>query len=143
MYKPSPLSCLLAGIFLLSLHTFAQLPDTTLFEARLHIEGNDNTAQLTHCIHFFLDDTITNHYPFLLVAPQCPEGKRWVNTDWSLPEHQIVMPSRSIQMFDALIDAGNPEAFLVTYPELGHECWNQAFSTPGLFQWLFDKAQTP
>ena len=256
MYKPSLLSCLLAGIFFLSLPSLAQIPDTSLFEARLHIEGsdtlpyrlyrsekantitealplvvflhgagergNDNVAQLTHCIRFFLDDTITNNYPFLLVAPQCPKGKRWVNTDWSLPEHQmereptaemngvftlidslvlsgavdsthiyicglsmggfgvwdamqrqpqrfaaaiaicgggdssyaevmkdipvyifhgmqdgVVMPSRSQQMYDALKDAGNRNAFLVTYPELGHGCWDEAFSTPGIFKWLF------
>lgn len=256
MYKPSLLSCLLAGIFLLSLPSLAQIPDTSLFEARLHIEGNDtlpyrlyrsekadtitdalplvvflhgagergndNVSQLTHCIRFFLNDTITNNYPFLLVAPQCPKGKRWVNTDWSLPEHQmdteptaamhgvftlidslvlsgvvdsthvyicglsmggfgvwdalqrqpqrfaaaiaicgggdpayagamkdvpvsifhgmqdgVVMPSRSQQMYDAMKNAGNQKALLVTYPELGHGCWNEAFSTPGIFKWLF------
>ena len=51
--------------------------------------GNDNNAQLKHCVNYFLDDTITNQYLFLLLVPQCPEGKRWVNTDWSLPEHQM------------------------------------------------------
>ena len=250
------ISYLLLGLCLLSLPSVAQLPDTTLFEARLHIQGNDtlpyrlyrsekadtikealplvvflhgagergndNVAQLTHCIRFFLDDTITNNYPFLLLAPQCPEGKRWVNTDWSLPEHQmeqesttemkavfalmdslidcgtadakhvyicgismggfgvwdalqrqpkrfaaaiaicgggdlacaeamkdlpiyifhgmrdgVVIPSRSMQMYDALKQAGNHKAILVTYPDLGHECWNRAFSTPGIFKWLF------
>ena len=256
--KPSPLSCLLAGIFFLSLPSLAQIPDTTLFEAHLHIEGNDtlpyrlyrsekadtisealplvvflhgagergndNCAQLTHCVCYFLDDTITGNYPFLLMAPQCPKGRRWVNTDWSLPEHQmedeptaelksvfalidslihvgtadstrvyicglsmggfgvwdalqrqpkrfaaaiaicgggdpayaeamkdlpvyifhgmqdgIVMPPRSIQMYDALREAGSQKATLITYPELEHECWDEAFSTPGIFKWLFDK----
>ena len=245
----------LIGLCLLTAPSRAQQPDTTLFEARLHIEGNDtlpyrlyrsekadttkklplvvflhgagergndNVAQLTHCVRFFLDDTITNHYPFLLVAPQCPEGQRWVNTDWSLPEHQmeleptaelsgvlslidslinsgtvdstkvyicglsmggfgvwdalqrqpkrfaaaiaicgggdpvyavamkdipviifhglqdgVVMPARSQQMYYALRNAGNHNAILITYPELGHECWNKAFSTPGIFKWLF------
>jgi len=278
--KTPLLTYLLLGLCLLSLPALAQLPDTTLFEAHLHIEGNDtlpyrlyrsekacammttnaatitqatietdsttesnattetlplviflhgagergndNRAQLTHSIHFFLDDTITNNYPFLLMAPQCPEGKRWVNTDWSLPEHQmesepttemqgvfammdslidsgtvdakhvyicglsmggfgiwdalqrrpqrfaaaiaicgggdpayanvmkdlpisifhgmrdgVVMPSRSMQMYHALTEAGSQKAILVTYPDLGHECWNRAFSTPGIFQWLF------
>ena len=235
-----------------------QMPDTSLFEAHRHIEGNvtlpyllyrsqkadtmtnalplviflhgagergnDNRMQLTHCIRFFLDDTVTSHYPFLLMAPQCPNEKRWVNTDWSLPEHTmdsvpttelhgvmtvldslidcgavdstrvyicgismggfgtwdalqrwpekfaaaipicgggdpayaeamkdipiyifhglqdgVVIPSRSIQMYDALHEAGNTKAILVTYPELAHGCWNAAFSTPGLFKWLFDK----
>ena len=49
----------------------------------------------------------------------------------------IVMPSRSIQMYDALGEAGNEDAILVTYPELGHGCWDEAFLTPGLFKWLF------
>ena len=261
MNKTTLFFSLLAGIFFLSLPSLAQIPDTSLFEARLHIEGNDtlpyrlyrsekaekttdalplvvflhgagergndNVAQLTHCVRYFLDDTITKNYPFLLVVPQCPEGQRWVNTDWSLPEHQmeskptaemhgvfslidslvangtadakrvylcglsmggfgvwdalqrqpnkfaaaiaicgggdpalaeamkdipiyifhgmldgIVMPSRSIQMYDALKDAGNQKAQLVTYPELGHECWNKAFSTPGIFKWLFDIVPT-
>ena len=256
MYKTTLLSCLLAGLFLLSLPSLAQQPDTTLFEARCHIEGNDtlpyrlyrsekagtttdvlplvvflhgagergndNVAQLKHCVRYFLDDTITSRYPFLLMAPQCPEGQRWVNTDWSLPEHQmdttptatmqgvftlidslvecgsvdsthiyicglsmggfgvwdavqrrpqrfaaaiaicgggdpayadamkdipvyifhglqddVVMPSRSQQMFDALTNAGSHNAILITYPEMGHGCWDQAFTTHGIFTWLF------
>lgn len=241
---------------LLALPSFAQQPEPSLFEAHLHIEGNDtlpyrlyrsekadtihealplviflhgagergndNVAQLTHCVRYFLEDSITDNYPFLLMAPQCPKGKRWVNTDWSLPEHQmepeptaemqgvftlmdslidsgtvdarhiyicglsmggfgvwdalqrrpqrfaaaiaicgggdpahaeamkdipififhgmrdgVVMPSRSIQMHHALEDAGSQQTFLVTYPELGHGCWDKAFSTPGIFKWLF------
>lgn len=186
--------------------------------------GSDNCAQLKHCIKYFLNDSVTRHYPFLLMAPQCPNERRWVNTDWALPEHQmeskptaelrrvlavldslidcgvvdatrvyicgismggfgvwdalqrwperfaaaiaicgggdpayaqvmkdipvyvfhgmhdgVVMPSRSIQMYNALRDAGNEEAILVTYPELGHQCWDKAFSTLGLFKWLFGK----
>ena len=186
--------------------------------------GNDNYMQLKHCIKYFLEDTITSRYPFLLMVPQCPDGKRWVNTDWSLSEHTMdsvptvelfgvmtvldglvdvgavdstrvyicgismggygtwdalqrwpekfaaaivicgggdtayahamksipfyifhgmldraVMPSRSIQMYNALKEVGNEEAILVTYPELGHVCWDAAFSTPGLFKWLFGK----
>ena len=184
--------------------------------------GYDNSSQLTHCINYFLDDTVTSQYPFLLLVPQCPIGKRWVNTDWSLPEHQmerepteellgvmtmvdslidcgavdpsrvylcgismggfgvwdalqrwpekfaaaiaicgggdpayaqnlkdtpiyifhglqddVVMPSRSLQMYHAMKESGNLGAFLVTYPGLGHECWNEAFASPGLFKWLF------
>ena len=241
-----------------SLKAQEQFPDTSLFEAHHHVEGNDtlpyrlyrsqkadtmtealplviflhgagergndNHAQLKHCIKYFLDDTVTNRYPFLLMVPQCPNERRWVNTDWSLPEHTmdsvptaelrgvmavldslidcgavdstrvyicgismggygtwdalqrwpekfaaaipicgggdpayadamkdipiyifhglqdgIVMPSRSIQMYDALREVGNEEAILVTYPELAHGCWDEAFSTVGLFGWLFGK----
>ena len=186
--------------------------------------GHDNCVQLKHCVRYFLDDTVTTRYPFLLMVPQCPSEKRWVNTDWSLSGHTmdsvpttelhgvmavldslvdvgavdsirvyicgismggfgtwdalqrwpekfaaaipicgggdpacadvmkdipiyifhgmhdgVVMPSRSIQMYDALKDAGNREVILVTYPELYHACWNEAFATLGLFRWLFGK----
>ena len=250
--------CLLLALVAGTLHAQEILPDTSLFEAHHHIEGNDtlpyrlyrsqkaetmtkalplviflhgagergndNCMQLKHCIKYFLDDTVTSRYPFLLMAPQCPNDRRWVNTDWSLPEHTmdsmptaelrgvmtvfdslvgvgvvdstqvyicgismggfgtwdalqrwpgkfaaaiaicgggdpayaeamkdipvyvfhglldgVVMPSRSIQMYNALKDVGNEEAILVTYPELGHVCWNEAFSTAGLFEWLFGK----
>ena len=235
-----------------------QLPDTSLFVAHLHIEGNDtlpyrlyrsvkadtmtealplviflhgagergndNRMQLKHCVRFFFNDSVTGRYSFLLLVPQCPDERRWVNTDWSLPEHtmeseptaelrsvmamldslvdsgsvdptrvyicgismggfgvwdalqrwpekfaaaipicgggdpacahamknipvyifhglldEVVMPSRSIQMYDALMEAGNEEAVLITFPELGHECWDKAFSTHGLFGWMFGK----
>lgn len=237
------------------------MPDTSLFEAHRHIEGNDtlpyrlyrsqkadmmtealplviflhgagergsdNYMQLKHCIKYFLDDTVTSRYPFLLMVPQCPNEKRWVDTDWSLSEHTmdsvptaelrgvmtvldslvncgvvdstrvyisgismggfgvwdalqrwpkkfaaaiaicgggdpacadkmkdipiyifhgmldgVVMPSRSIRMYDALREVGNNETILVTYPELGHGCWDEAFSTKGLFGWLFGKKNT-
>jgi dipeptidyl aminopeptidase/acylaminoacyl peptidase len=52
---------------------------------------------------------------------------------------ETVMPLRSMQMYNALKDVGNKEVVLVAYPELGHVCWNEAFSTPGLFKWLFGK----
>jgi len=51
----------------------------------------------------------------------------------------VVMPLRSVQMYDALKAVGNEEAVLVTYPELGHGCWDEAFFTSGLFGWLFGK----
>lgn len=206
--------------------TTAQTLPLVIFLHGAGERGNDNRAQLKHCVSFFLDDTITSRYPFLLLLPQCPAEKRWVNTDWSLPEHQmeseptaellgvihlvdsliecgaadstrvylcgismggfgvwdalqrwpdkfaaaipicgggdpayvnrltdvsiyifhgmldgIVMPSRSTQMYNALKAAGN-EALFVTYPDLAHNCWNEAFSTPGLFQWLFSKKKS-
>jgi predicted peptidase len=249
------LLALMAGT---SLQAQEQIPDTSLFEACRHIEGNDmlpyrlyrsqkadtmpealplviflhgagergndNYMQLKHCIKYFLDDTVTSRYPFLLMVPQCQNEKRWVNTDWTLSEHTmdsmptaelrgvmtvldslvdvgvvdstqvyicgismggfgtwdalqrwpekfaaaiaicgggdpacaeamkdvpvyifhglldgVVMPWRSIQMYEALQEVGNKEAVLVTYPELGHGCWDEAFSTKGLIEWMFGK----
>ena len=135
--KPPLLSYLLLGLFLLTLPSLAQQPEPSLFEAHLHIagndtlpyrlyrseksntineplplviflhgageRGNDNIAQIKHIAHYFLDDTITGSYPFLLMAPQCPEGKRWVNTDWSLPEHQMESEPTATTQFSSLI----------------------------------------
>lgn len=263
--KPRLIGFLLAMALLAGNHTLSAqgkknalptLPDTTLFEARMYVEGNDtlpyrlyrsvkaesmteavplvvflhgagergndNTAQLLHCIRFFLEDSVTAKYPFLLMVPQCPNEQRWVNTDWTLPEHQmeeeptaqmkavfslidcfngcgitdadrvyicgismggfgvwdalqrrpetfaaaiaicgggdpayakgmkdtpvyifhgkkdkLVKPIRSEQMYKALRGVGNTEAVFVSYPEAGHLCWDKAFSTSGIFKWLF------
>ena len=51
--------------------------------------GNNNADQLRMGVRFFLNDSITNRYPFILLAPQCPLNKRWVNTDWTLPFHTM------------------------------------------------------
>ena len=77
--------------------------------------GNDNCMQLKHCIKYFLDDTVTSRYPFLLMAPQCPNGKRWVNADWSLPEHTMdSVPTTELRgvmaVLDSLIDVGTVDS---------------------------------
>ena len=116
------------------------MPDTSLFEAHRHIEGNDtlpyrlyrsqkadttmealplviflhgagergndNYMQLKHCIKYFLDDTVTGRYPFLLMVPQCPNERRWVNTDWSLPEHTMdSVPTAELSGVMAVLDS--------------------------------------
>ena len=68
--------------------------------------GNDNYMQLKHCIKYFLDDTVTSRYPFLLMVPQCPNGKRWVNTDWSLPEHTMdSFPTAELRGVKTVLDS--------------------------------------
>lgn len=73
--------------------------------------GNDNVAQFTHCIRFFADSAVSQHYPFRLLLPQCPIGKRWVDTDWRLPSHQMD-PNPTPQMsalfylIDSLVASG-------------------------------------
>ena len=44
--------------------------------------GNDNTAQLIHAIQN-LFDTHNQMKDAVVIAPQCPFGKRWVETDWA------------------------------------------------------------
>ena len=45
--------------------------------------GADNRAQLVHGAPLFLKPEVLAKFPCFVVAPQCPEGKRWVEVDWS------------------------------------------------------------
>src|SRR5205085_5314164 len=45
--------------------------------------GTDNNAQLVHGMADFADDKIMEKYPALVIAPQCPEGKQWVEVPWT------------------------------------------------------------
>lgn len=45
--------------------------------------GNDNEAQLVNAFQN-LFDTHEQIWDSIVIAPQCPSGKRWVETDWTL-----------------------------------------------------------
>lgn len=200
------------------------LPALVVFLHGAGERGNDNRQQLRHCVRFFLEDSVSGGFPFLMLLPQCPEGERWVNTDWRLPQHQmyenptaqlrgvmtlvdslttagavdssriyfcgismggfgvwevlqrwpqkiaaaiaicgggdpayarrmkdipiyifhgdkdkLVKPDRSRQMYLSLRRLHSQDLHYIHYPEQGHLCWDSAFSTPGLFKWLFNK----
>lgn len=44
--------------------------------------GNDNEAQLTHGWKLFLQDSIRDHYPAIVVFPQCAASSYWSNVDF-------------------------------------------------------------
>ncbi len=52
--------------------------------------GDDNLAQLKHGVTELIRYSMTNGEA-VVIAPQCPAGMQWVNTNWSAPSH--VMPS--------------------------------------------------
>lgn len=41
--------------------------------------GNNNNAQLTHGAKLFLDDTVRQAFPAIVVFPQCPSDSFWAN----------------------------------------------------------------
>src|SRR5262245_57739626 len=47
--------------------------------------GTDNEKQLVHGIPQFVLNR--DKFPCFLIAPQCPDGKRWVEVDWSADSH--------------------------------------------------------
>ena len=49
--------------------------------------GNDNEKQSVHGVPQFASEANRKKYPCFLIAPQCPEGKKWVEVDWSADTH--------------------------------------------------------
>ena len=49
--------------------------------------GTDNEKQLIHGVPQFATLENRKKYPCFLIAPQCPEEKKWVEVDWSADSH--------------------------------------------------------
>jgi predicted peptidase len=49
--------------------------------------GNDNQLQIVHIRDLFLNKANLVKYPAFVLAPQCPLGKRWVETHWGVSKH--------------------------------------------------------
>jgi predicted peptidase len=67
--------------------------------------GDDNVAQLVHGMNDFAKDENREKYPCFVVAPQCPECKRWVEVDWTLDAHDFdEKPSVTMQLVIELLE---------------------------------------
>jgi predicted peptidase len=68
--------------------------------------GDDNTKQLIHGVAEFIKAENRKKYPCFLVAPQCPEGKKWVEVDWGADRHEMPKePSEPLRLALELLDA--------------------------------------
>ena len=63
--------------------------------------GCDNVAQLKHGVGPILDFFARKGEQVCLLAPQCPEGRKWVEVDWSAASHAMP-PEASVSMRLAL-----------------------------------------
>ncbi len=69
--------------------------------------GDDNIAQLVHGMNDFAKEENREKYPCFVVAPQVPEGKRWVEVDWTEDAHDFdEQPSATMQLVIELLDGG-------------------------------------
>jgi len=50
--------------------------------------GADNQKTLIHATGDFAKPENREKYPAFVLVPQCPDGKRWVEVDWTLDAHQ-------------------------------------------------------
>ncbi len=68
--------------------------------------GNDNTKQLIHGVREFAKPENRKDHPCFLIAPQCPEGSRWVEVDWGAASHTMPQtPSEPARLTLELIES--------------------------------------
>lgn len=60
--------------------------------------GEDNIRQLHHVAKEFLKPELRKKYPCFVLAPQCPQGKRWVEVNWGDPKPHTMPESPSYGM---------------------------------------------
>lgn len=79
-------------------------PAVLLFLHGAGERGNDNEKQLFHGAREVTEWCEKNKMKVLLLFPQCPEGKQWVDTPWNAPSHTIPAESESMKLAMTLLD---------------------------------------
>jgi len=103
--------------------------------------GADNEKQLVHGVPQFATPENRKKYPCFLIAPQCPEGKKWVEVDWSADSHtQPKDPGEVGRLTLALIEKSikdlpvDPKRVYVTGLSMGgYGTWDLVARRPDLF----------
>jgi predicted peptidase len=103
--------------------------------------GDDNEKQLVHGVPEFAREENRKKYPCFLAAPQCPQGAKWVEVDWSADSQvQPDEPSEPLRLALALVGALqgefsiDPGRIYVTGLSMGgYGTWDAAMRRPDLF----------
>lgn len=67
--------------------------------------GNDNERQLIWGAGAFISEENRKDYPCYVIAPQCPDDKRWLEKHWALDSHEMPEdPSETMALVMELID---------------------------------------
>ena len=88
--------------------------------------GDDNQKTLVHGAKDFVSHTYQDGRPFAVLIPQCPEGDKWANVDWTADSHVLQedpTPSLAllVQVLDNLMAEGriDPKRVYVTGLSMG------------------------
>ncbi|HKB03670.1 MAG TPA: prolyl oligopeptidase family serine peptidase [Gemmataceae bacterium] len=103
--------------------------------------GTDNEKQLVHGVPQFATNENQENYPCFLIAPQCPDGQKWVDVDWSSDSHQQPKePADSGRLVLELIEASikklpvDPKRIYITGLSMGgYGVWDLLARRPDLF----------
>jgi predicted peptidase len=92
-------------------------------------------------------------YPnrFAAIAPVCGDSTWYVGDPaqtcairhiavWAFHgEQDTVIPVNASQTLVNTLQTCGGNAHLTIFHDVGHNCWNQAYATPGLYTWLSDQ----
>jgi predicted peptidase len=103
--------------------------------------GDNNKAQLVHGMNDFASDEVMSKYPAFVIAPQCPNNKKWVEVDWSAAKHTSPeKPSISLQLtFDAMaalqkeFSIDDKRIYVTGLSMGGYGTWDAAARRPDYF----------
>lgn len=103
--------------------------------------GDDNSRQLVHGCKDFASDENRTKYPCIVVVPQCPSGKRWVEVDWAAESHrQPEEESPSLKLTRELISqlqqqlrVDSRRIYVTGLSMGGYGTWDLVTRTPDLF----------
>jgi len=103
--------------------------------------GSDNQKQLIHCSKEILTFSKIQSRDLYYLAPQCPEGQRWVDVDWSQPS--MTMPQESSSPMKLVVEllkktiAENPidpnRIYICGLSMGGFGVWDLVMRHPNLF----------
>jgi predicted peptidase len=103
--------------------------------------GTDNEKQLVHGVPRFATMERREQYPCFLIAPQCPDGQKWVEVDWTAEHHtQPADPGVVGQLTLALIEKtikvlpiDRNRVYLTGMSMGGYGTWDLLARRPDLF----------
>ncbi len=101
--------------------------------------GSDNAAQVKHVVPAFAAAQAT--YPCWVIAPQCPQNQKWVEVNWSAPEHKTPeKPSEPLRMAFEILDdlvatkpADKSRLYLTGLSMGGYGTWDALVRRPHFF----------
>ncbi|WP_020473233.1 carboxylesterase family protein [Zavarzinella formosa] len=103
--------------------------------------GTDNEKQLVHGVPQFASEENRKKYPCFLIAPQCPDGKKWVEVDWSADSHTMpkevsISEKLTLELIDQLLKDHpiDPKRIYLTGLSMGgYGTWDLLARKPELF----------
>ena len=103
--------------------------------------GGDNAKQLVHGAKDFASEANRAKYPCFVVFPQCPEGRKWVEVDWSLDSHEqpaeeslsLRLTREAIASMQKVLRVDEKRLYVTGLSMGGYGTWDMIARTPDVF----------